>query len=166
MTPEMFKMLNQQANNEMYNHFVYMTMANLYHKAKFNGLAEEFERQSADEYHHSKKIREYLLKFDIEQNVEFTQLEPMPMLDDLFAPLTLSLAIEKTTTNQINALMDKAIELNDHETQSFLQWFVDEQLAEEHEASYRIEQAKLDGDFNPLALRLYNDAMISIQQQL
>ena len=50
-------------------------------------------------------------------------------------------------TGLINDLVNIAIEENDHATNNFLQWFVEEQVEEEENAMELVAKAKLaDGD--------------------
>ncbi len=56
---------------------------------------------------------------------------------------------EKLVTSLINDLVDIAIEERDHATQSFLQWFVDEQVEEEANVQEILDTLRLiDGQGN------------------
>jgi ferritin len=57
--------------------------------------------------------------------------------------LETSLNHEKEVTKRINDLMDLAIELNDHASVSFLQWYIDEQVEEEANFSDLIDKVKM-----------------------
>ena len=50
---------------------------------------------------------------------------------------------EQKVTAMIHKLVDLAAKLKDHATSSFLQWYVDEQVEEEANASENIEKLKL-----------------------
>jgi ferritin len=56
-------------------------------------------------------------------------------------------------TGRINDLVDRAQELKDHASNSFLQWFIDEQVEEEASADEIIQSLKLNKD-NPGGLFL------------
>jgi ferritin len=49
-------------------------------------------------------------------------------------------------TGLINDLVDLAIELKDHATNNFLQWFVAEQVEEEESASGVLQKVKMAGE--------------------
>ncbi|MBU1909289.1 MAG: ferritin, partial [Verrucomicrobia bacterium] len=53
---------------------------------------------------------------------------------------------EKTVTASIHALADLAVAEKDHATNSFLKWFVDEQVEEEANAQEIVDLLKLAGD--------------------
>ena len=55
-------------------------------------------------------------------------------------------AHEQQVTARINALVDTAIELKDHASNQFLQWFVTEQVEEEASASAVVGKLKLMQD--------------------
>jgi ferritin len=56
---------------------------------------------------------------------------------------------ERLVTSLINDLVDIAVEERDHATQSFLQWFVDEQVEEEANVQEILDTLKLiDGQGN------------------
>jgi ferritin len=48
-------------------------------------------------------------------------------------------------TGLINGLVDLAMELSDHATNNFLQWFVAEQVEEEESSSGVLQKVKLAG---------------------
>ena len=56
------------------------------------------------------------------------------------------LAHEQKVTGLINALYETALEEKDYASQSFLQWFIDEQVEEEDSASGILETLKMIGD--------------------
>ena len=57
------------------------------------------------------------------------------------------MAHEQHVTSLINNLVNIAIEEKDHATNNFLQWFVEEQVEEEENASDLLAKIKLaDGD--------------------
>jgi ferritin len=54
-----------------------------------------------------------------------------------------ALAQEKKVTKSINDLMDEAIKENDHAVNSFLRWYVDEQVEEEASASKALAKLQI-----------------------
>jgi ferritin len=57
-----------------------------------------------------------------------------------------ALAHEQKVTGLINKLVDLAIKEKDHATNTFLQWFVTEQVEEEASAHDVVQKLKLMGD--------------------
>jgi ferritin len=62
-----------------------------------------------------------------------------------------TLAHEQKVTGLINGLVDLSLEEKDHASNTFLQWFVTEQVEEEATAKTILDKLKLIGD-NPVAL--------------
>lgn len=161
MNQEMFAQLNAQVSNELYNSFVYLSISNFYYQQKMNGLGKHYKQQYEDERSHAQKFIDYLLKFELGNTIELPVASPANTWDDLFVPLDRALALEQTTTTQIDKLTKLAISFEDFATQELLQWFSKEQVNEEFEANTMIAQAKLNGSYDELALRLLNDKLDS-----
>ena len=62
---------------------------------------------------------------------------------------------EKDVTAQITALMELAIKENDYLAQSFLQWFIDEQLEEVVKMERMLSIVKQSGERNLLMVEAY-----------
>jgi len=159
MNQQMFEAVNMQIGHEIYNSFVYLSMSNFYYQQKMDGLGKHYKNQSKEEMGHAQKFIDYLLKFDFEQQIKLPIVTPTQEWNNVFMPLDSALALEQKTTSQINELMKMSVDTNDYATQELLQWFIAEQVQEENQARDIIMQAKLDGSYNPLALRLLNDSL-------
>lgn len=74
-------------------------------------------------------------------------LEPVAAVDQSFDGIIdafeKTLQHEQKVTALINELMDVAIAASDHATQSFLQWFIDEQVEEEATVNSILDDLKL-----------------------
>ena len=62
---------------------------------------------------------------------------------------------EEDVTRQITALMDIAVKQNDYLAQSFLQWFIDEQLEEVVKMDRLLSVIKQSGERNLLMVEAY-----------
>ena len=62
---------------------------------------------------------------------------------------------EKDVTKQITGLMDKAIKSEDYLAQSFLQWFIDEQLEEVVKMDRLLGIVKQSGEKNLVMVEAY-----------
>jgi ferritin len=160
MNKEIFSKINEQIVSELYNSLIYLSISNFYYQQKFDGLGAYFKKQSTEEKEQAEKFIDYLLKFEIGQQIALAPIPPVPEWQNLFIPLDASLSLEQSTTSQINALMELATNTSDYATIDVLQWFINEQVKEENQLNYLITQAKLDGSYNPLALRLLNDELL------
>ena len=66
---------------------------------------------------------------------------------------------EQHVTALINSLVDTALELKDHATNSFLQWFVDEQVEEEASVDEVVQSLKLNEN-NPGGLFIIDKELV------
>jgi ferritin len=66
-----------------------------------------------------------------------------------------ALSWEQEVTRQITSLMDLAVKQNDYLAQSFLQWFVDEQLEEMVKMERLLTVIKQSGEKNLLMVEAY-----------
>ena len=62
---------------------------------------------------------------------------------------------EVEVTKQISALMDLAVKENDYIAQSFLQWFIDEQLEEMAKMDRLLSVIRQSGEKNLLMVEAY-----------
>jgi ferritin len=130
---KMLKELNQQINAEFWSAYLYLSMSAWFKGQNLEGFANWMEVQNKEEQTHGMKIFNYLY----ERNAKVT-LEPIKAVpvswkspSDAFRS---TLEHEQQVTASIYHLMDTAIECKDYATQSFLKWFIDEQVEEESSA--------------------------------
>ena len=108
--------------------------------AKYNNLLLEnvqAAEKAKEEYEHAEKFGDYLLEIGAEYKL--LPIEgPDYEFKDLREPLVFQLEHEKLVTSLIHNLMKVAKEENDYATESFLRWYVDEQVEEESNAAKAI----------------------------
>jgi ferritin len=145
--------LNEQVTNEFGASQTYLAMACGFELQGLKILAGYFRRQTEEERSHALKIVDYLL--DQGALVELAPL-PVPKGDYRSVPAAIDAAVkhEERVTKQINDLMALAIQEKDYATQSFLKWFVDEQVEEISTMTHLAQVAKMAGP-NLLQLEAY-----------
>jgi ferritin len=122
--------LNEQIGNEFAAAHQYVAIGVYYEGETFPRLAHFFYEQAEDEREHAMKMVRYLL--DSNSPVRMREVgSPTDEFSDHVAPIELALEQEKRVTVQIGKLVDVARETNDHASERFLDWFVDEQVEEE-----------------------------------
>jgi len=134
--------LNNQMNSEFYSEYEYLSMAAYFHSVDLDGIANYFHVQAKEEHFHGMKIYSFILnkggkvvlKSIKAPTVEFQS--PLEVFEK-------ALEHEKFVTASINKLMDDAIKENDHAVNSFLRWYVDEQVEEESTAGKYVSKLKL-----------------------
>lgn len=136
--------LNKQMNNEFFAEYEYLSMAAYFHAMNLDGIANYFHVQAQEEHFHAMKIFHFVL--DKGGKVELQQIaKPDVTFKSPIEVFEKALAHEKKVTKSINDLMDDAIKENDHAVNSFLKWYVDEQVEEEALASKALGKMELIG---------------------
>jgi len=155
--------INGQINAEIYSAYLYMSMATWFDAQQLPGMSHWMRVQAQEEWSHAFKFYKYVNERG--GRVTLGAIDGPPT--DWDSPLAVFQAVaehEAKVTGLINGLMDLALELRDHASSSFLQWFIDEQVEEEASAADMVGKMKhaaanpgtilmLD---NELATRVFN----------
>jgi bacterioferritin B len=122
--------LNAQVGREFLAAHQYTAIAAYYDRLTFPRLAKFFYDQAEEERGHAMKMLGYLRDTGAD-----TRLGEVPAPKNDFAdhvePIRLALENERKVTVSIAGLFEIARETNDFASESFMQWFVDEQVEEE-----------------------------------
>jgi ferritin len=129
ISKELEEKMNVQIGSEFGASLQYVNIAAYFDADSLPQLAAFFYRQAEEEKMHAMKFVDYIV--DTGGQVRIPDVEG-PKSDFKSAKEASQAALdwELEVTSQINALMDLAIEQNDHIAQEFLRWFVAEQLEE------------------------------------
>ena len=145
LTERMEKALNEQINAEMYSSYLYLAMAAYFEDKSLPGCAAWMKAQAQEELFHSMKFFDYVNERG--GRVELQAIETPPReWGSVLEVFEASLAHEQKVTSLINGLVDLALEVKDHATNNFLQWFVDEQVEEEDSVGAVVDKLKLMGE--------------------
>jgi len=137
--------LNQQVNAELYSGYLYLSMAANFERLGLKGAAQWMRAQQKEEQLHAMKLYEYII--DRGGTVVLDAIEQPPTTwDSALATFQDAYEHETKVTAMINDLVDLAIQERDHATNSYLQWFVDEQVEEEASADEVVQKLKLAGE--------------------
>ena len=142
ISSKMVAALNEQIKNEQYSSHLYLAMAAWAESKNLRGFGHWLRIQADEERGHAIKFLDYLV--DLEATVTLKALDQPPAdfksVQKLFDEV---LDHEKKISEMINKLYAQATEEKDYRTQIFLQWFVNEQIEEEVNAS-EIRQKLVD----------------------
>jgi ferritin len=134
--------INQQINNEYYSAFLYLSMSAWFYGKGLPGFANWMFIQYQEELTHGNKFFKY-----VHERGSQVVLKPISQVEtefdsviDIFGK---TIAHEHFVTDSINKIQDVAISESDHATQSFLKWFIDEQVEEEANAQEILDTLKL-----------------------
>ena len=107
-----------------------------------SGFSNWMKVQFEEEQFHALKLYQYIL--DRGGKIELEKIEkPKTEWTNIVNVFEEVLAHEEKITSLINNLVDLAIQEKDHATVNMLQWFVEEQVEEEANASDLLGQLKL-----------------------
>ena len=139
---EMLKALNEQINAEQYSSLLYLSMSAYFNDMGLPGFGNWMYVQYQEEMTHANKFFNYVIERG--GKVELKAIAQMPTSwDGVIDAFEKTLEHEQLVTGLINNLVDVAIEERDHATQSFLRWFVDEQVEEEANVTEILDTLKL-----------------------
>jgi ferritin len=139
------KAFNEQIMHEFYSAYLYLSMAAWLETEGLEGMGRWMRVQALEEQTHAMKFFDHLLERGGEP--ELLAIEKPPVKWD--SPLKAfenALEHEKFISGKINDLMTLSIEEGDHASRTLLQWFVDEQVEEEDNASRNVHNIGMVGE--------------------
>jgi ferritin len=139
------KQINDQINKELYSAYLYLAMAAQFEAENLPGFASWMKKQAEEEQEHAMKFFGYVNERGGRVVLEAIE-KPATDFGTPVEVFTETLAHEQKVTALINSLYETALEEKDYASQSFLQWFIDEQVEEEDTASGILETLKMIGD--------------------
>jgi len=145
--------LNEQINKELFSEYLYQAMGAWFQAEGLPGLGSWMAVQAQEEHFHAMKLVDYV--YETGGRVIFEAIErPESEFASPAAIYDATLDHEQFITASINGLVDLALELKDHATNNFLQWYVAEQVEEEAGAQAIIDKLKWIGDSGNAMLQL------------
>jgi bacterioferritin B len=122
--------LNDQIGREFQAAHQYTAVAAFYDRETFPRLAKFFFDQAEEERGHARKMVDYLRDTNSPLRIGAVSA-PKSEFADHVEPIAMALEQEKKVSVTIGKLFEIARETNDYASESFMQWFVDEQVEEE-----------------------------------
>jgi ferritin len=122
--------LSEQVRNEFYSAYLYLSMAAYFESNNLVGFGHWMRKQAKEEIGHGMKIFDHI----IERSGTPDILEiprPASSWESPLKAFEAAHAHEKKVTAMINGLVDTAVAEKEKATESFLKWFIDEQVEEE-----------------------------------
>jgi ferritin len=136
--------LNDQINKELFSAYLYLGMSAWCESANLPGAARWLQAQAREEQSHAMKF--YGFVHDRGGKVSLGAIakpeQEFASLLDLFEQV---LDHERKVTASINGLYKAALADSDYPSQGALQWFVNEQVEEEKNATAIVETLKMVG---------------------
>lgn len=167
------KLLNDQLNKEWFSAYLYLSIEAYFTSLNLPGFAHWFRVQAMEERDHALIIFNYINR--INGRVRLMQIEaPQVDFPSIAEALKLTLEHEQFVTSSIYKIVDASREEKDHKTDTFLQWFITEQVEEEDNADKNIRKFELVKDDGrgilmmdaDLAARVYVQAALLAAEQV
>jgi ferritin len=141
---------NEQLNAELFSAYLYLSMSAYFESENLAGMATWMRIQAQEELLHADRFFNFIndrdgrvvLKLIDAPKVEWSS--PLEAFQD-------ALEHERKITGLISELVDLSLSEKDHAGNTFLQWFVTEQVEEEASVKTIADKLELVGD-NPVAL--------------
>ncbi len=133
---------NDQVNAELFSAYLYLSMHHYFQAEGLPGFANWMYVQTLEEMTHAQKFFDFVNERNgrvILKAIETPQSEwesPLDAFKD-------ALKHEEYITGQINDLLKLSRDENDYAAESFLKWFIDEQVEEEASVQEIIDKLKL-----------------------
>lgn len=145
ISKSMTEALNKQFNEEWGSAYLYESMAADFYAKNLHGFANWMTVQAAEERSHAQRIHHYLDENN--ERVFYAALpEPQATWETPLETMMATLAHEKYITKCIHDLVRNSRKEDDIATETFLDWYVTEQLEEETSAQSWIDKLKMVGD--------------------
>jgi bacterioferritin B len=151
---ELAAAFNAQIGHELGASLQYISIAAHFNQRHLTLLAKLFFKQGEEEQQHAHKFVQYLLDTKGELTIPAIPA-PTPVFASAEAAVKAALKWEEEVTGQITSLMDLAVKQNDYLAQSFLQWFIDEQLEEVVKMDRLLGVIQQSGEKNLLMVEAY-----------
>ena len=137
--------LNDQINAEFYSAYLYLSMEAYFESANLPGFANWMRVQTQEELTHAMKIYDFVNERGGTVSLKSIAQPPTKWQSPL-AAFDGAYKHEQSVTGRINDLVNLAVKEADHATNTFLQWFVNEQVEEEKSANDIVQKLKLMAD--------------------
>lgn len=145
ISKKMQEAINAQINAEMWSAYLYLAMSMDANDKGLKGVAHWYRKQYDEEMEHAFRFVHYM-----EEQLARVELKPIEKFKTSWKNMAEmfdeTLAHEKVVTGLIHKLCDLAAKEKDYATANMLQWFVNEQVEEEANATELIEAAKCIGN--------------------
>uniref|UniRef100_A0A7J3KG93 Ferritin n=1 Tax=Staphylothermus marinus TaxID=2280 RepID=A0A7J3KG93_STAMA len=145
MSQRVVEALSNQLNQELRNAYLYLVIASYFDSMGLRGFANFFKIQAKEELGHAMKIYDYIHETGgqpIFSNITLPEIR----ISNPREAIEIFYRSEVENSERIYKLVDLAREVGDKALESFLKWFIDEQVEEVSLARNILDKIKLIGD--------------------
>lgn len=142
LSEKLLDALNEQLNKEYYSSYLYLAMAAYFDDKNLQGMANWMKKQSDEEHIHSIKFFDFIIR--VGGRIKLGAIgEPAKEWDSPQSAFEAAYEHEQFISKSIYDLVTLAVEEKEYSTQTFLNWFVDEQVEEEETVKAIVEKFKM-----------------------
>lgn len=135
---------NAQIGEELFSSHLYLSMSAWFESVNLRGFAHWMRVQAGEESAHAMKFFDFICERG--GRVEMGAIaKPQTEWKTPLEAFEAAFAHEQHITSRIDGLMTLAVSEKDYASQSFLKWFVDEQVEEEAHADEVVQKLKMTG---------------------
>ncbi len=145
LSSEIVGPFNDQIRSEFMASAQYIAIATYFDDMGLLELGQFFYRQSDEERVHALKFTNFMLETEVKPIIPGVP-ELRNEFDSPASAVEFALEQERRVTDQIDNLVNISISSGDHASNSFLQWFVTEQVEEVDTMNTLLQTIKLAGD--------------------
>lgn len=139
------KSFNEQIKFEAESAYLYFAMSAWFQNHSLDGMAQWMRAQAVEEMGHAQRFMNHILDRGGKATLQPLGIAKTEWKSALEA-FNDALEHEKFITGKINDLVELSYEVKDRASRSFLEWFVNEQVEEEANASKVVDDLTLIGD--------------------
>lgn len=137
--------LNEQVNKEFYSAYMYLAMSAYCNTIGLPGFSHWMRMQYEEESLHVTKMYDYILDQGGQIHLKTIE-EPAKEFGTPIEIFEQTLEHEQFVTKSIHNIMNLAVEEKDYATQTFLQWYVTEQVEEESNVNDILSPLRMVGN--------------------
>ena len=157
LNPKIQDAFNHHLNQEFFSAYLYLSMASYFEARNLSGMAQWMKIQFQEELQHGSKFFDFI--HERGGRVMLKAIEaPKTDWDSPLRAFEEAYEHECAISGMINQLVDLALAESDHAANSFLQWFVNEQVEEEATVDAIVEKLRLVGE-NGVALFMLDNEL-------
>ena len=153
--------LNEQVKKEMYSSHLYLAMAVWADAQGYNGVASWLYAQADEEHEHALMFIKYINDKGGTAVIPAIDMPPKEF-KDLKSLFTDVLKHEEFISSSIHEIVALTIEEKDYSTNSWIQFFVTEQIEEERSVNEILDRLKLVGGNN---LYMFDRDILSMREE-
>jgi len=146
MTEKIKTIVNKQIQEELYSAYLYLALAARLEKWNFKGAANWMQIQAKEENDHAMGFFRFLLERGEEPELLAINQPKLDKITDVTAVFAAGLEHERHITALISQILEAARQEKDYALESFIKWYIDEQVEEEANANEIIDKLKLIGE--------------------